>query len=102
MEDTWAEAVDTWPYESARADLIAAVRKHRGSPAAIQFAVDACRRHLSESAINNAAERGDDPQYVMGKAIAETIQELQTEFSGAHEDVLSQALRIIIDISAKR
>jgi len=102
MENTWAEQVDTWPYESARADLIAEVRKHRGSPAAIQFAVDACRRHLSESAINNAAERGDDPNYVMSKAIAETINELQTEFSGAHEDVLSQALRIIIEISAKR
>lgn len=107
MENAWidpveTEEVDTWPYESARADLIAEVKKRRASPAVIQFAVDACRRHLNEIALNTAAVRGDDVNYVMRKAIAETISELQTEFSSGHDDALNQALKIIIDIQAKQ
>ncbi|HME80623.1 MAG TPA: hypothetical protein VKF82_00955 [Candidatus Eremiobacteraceae bacterium] len=92
---------DTWPYESARADLIAEVRKHRASPAVLQFCIDACRRHLTENTISRAAERGDDPNWVMNKAIVETILELENEFSSSHDGALQQALKIIRDISAK-
>jgi hypothetical protein len=102
MADTWTDDLDTWPYESARADLIAEVRKHRASPAVIQFAVDACRRHLTDASMSTAAQRGDDPNFVMRKAIAETVAELQCEFSSAHDDALTQALKIIIDIQAQQ
>ncbi|MBV8280567.1 MAG: hypothetical protein JO347_00715 [Candidatus Eremiobacteraeota bacterium] len=93
---------DTWPYESARADLIAEVRKHRATPRVIQCAVDACRRHLTETTIVQAAERGDDPNYVMSKAIAETIAELELEFSANESDAPPQALKIFVDIAARR
>jgi hypothetical protein len=92
---------NTWPYESARADLIAEVRKQRASPRVIQCAVDACRRHLTETTIVQAAERGDDPNYVMRKAIAETISELELEFSANSDDAPPQALKIFHEIAAK-
>ena len=93
---------DTWPYESARADLIAAVRKQRASPRVIQCAVDACRRHLTETTITQAAERGEDPHDVMAKAIAETIAELEREFDAGPDSATSQALKIISSIAARQ
>ncbi|MBV8172908.1 MAG: hypothetical protein JO219_13355 [Candidatus Eremiobacteraeota bacterium] len=100
MEEICEDA--TWPYESARADLIADVRKHRASPRVIQTAIDACRRHLSERTINDAAQRNDDIHNVMRKAIAETIAELEREFSGSHDDAIMQALVIVNDVAAKQ
>ena len=98
MEDIWEE---TWPYESARADLIAEVRQHRASPRVIQTAIDACRRHLGEKTISAAAQSHADPNFVMRKAIAETIAELEREFSGDSDDAIMQALKIVVDIAGK-
>ena len=86
---------ETRPYELARATLFADLRRQKASPAGIQCAVDACKRHFTETTITRAAEVGADPNDVMAKAIAETILELEREFTTGPDDPVQQALEAV-------
>jgi hypothetical protein len=92
---------ETRPYELARATLVADLRRQKASPAGIQCAVEACTRHFTETTITRAAERGDNPNDVMARAIAETILELEREFTSGPEDPVHQALEIVGRVAHK-
>lgn len=92
---------ETRPYELARATLVADLRKQKASPAGIQCAVEACKRHFSETTITRAAERGDNPNDVMARAIAETILELEREFTSGPDDPVHQALDVVTRVGRK-